>query len=76
MANFVNESSLEDNSNTRDTDTDQHVSDSLDLSDLNNLSNAENQGLLLLQRLQQLKVGFPQILIFWILFYQCYGPSS
>jgi len=56
MASFVNESS-EDNSNTRDSDTDhQHGSDSLDLSELNNLSNAENQGLLLLQRLQQLKV--------------------
>ena len=61
MANFDNESSLEDNSNTRDTDTDQHVSDSLDLSDLNNLSKAGNQGMLLLQRLHQLKVRFSNL---------------
>ena len=56
MDNFVNQST-EDNSITRDSDTDQ--SDSLDLSELNNLSNAENQGLLLLQRLKQLKVSLP-----------------
>ena len=56
MDNFVNQST-EDNSITRDSDTDQ--SDSLDLSEPNNLSNAENQGLLLLQRLKQLKVSLP-----------------
>ena len=50
-----------DNDDEDQTEDDTNISDCLDLSDLNNLSKAGNQGILLLQRLQQLKVRFSNL---------------
>ena len=45
-----------DNNDEDQTEDDTNLSDCLDLSDLNNLSKAGHQGILLFQRLHQLKV--------------------
>ena len=50
-----------DNNDEDQTEDDTNLSDCLDLSDLNNLSKAGNQGMLLLQRLHQLKVRFSNL---------------
>ena len=46
-----------DNTNTKEVSEDNDTNgDSLDISDLSNISDGENKGLALLKRLQQLKV--------------------
>jgi hypothetical protein len=55
MEKVASVTSTEDNSNG--VDTEQYVSDVSDTLDLSNVSQADNQGILLLRRLQQLKVS-------------------